>query len=68
MYAKAYLQPSQKFMVELLCKNYQKLYFRCATGFYDGGAYHKETSPLANEWISFYIIGSSAIKELPKKV
>ena len=55
-------------MVELLCKNYQKLYFRCATGFYDGGAYHKETSPFANEWISFYIIGSSAIKELPKKV
>ena len=33
----------------------------------DGGSYHIETSPLvcsANQWTSFYMIGTSVMKEL----
>ena len=35
--------------------------------FKDGGHYHIENSPLicsANQWTSFYIIGTSVMKEL----
>ena len=35
--------------------------------FYDGWPYHTETSPLicrANQWTSFYMIGTSVMKEL----
>ena len=35
--------------------------------FHDGGPYHIETSPLifrANQWIGFYMIGASTVKEL----
>ena len=35
--------------------------------FHDGGPYRIETSPLiykANQWIGFYIIGASVMKEL----
>ena len=35
--------------------------------FHDGGPYHRETSPLlssANQWIGFYVIGTSFTKEL----
>ena len=35
--------------------------------FHDGGSYHIETSPLicrANQWTGFYMIGTSAMKEL----
>ena len=40
-------------------------------GLTSGGLYHQETSPLicsANQWISFYMIGTSVINELTKKV
>ena len=39
----------------------------CVCHFHDGGSYHIETSPLicrANEWTGFYMIGTSAMKEL----
>ena len=39
--------------------------------FHDGGLYHKEISPLicsANERTSFYMIGTSVMNELTKKV
>ena len=35
--------------------------------FHDGGRYHIETSPLicrANQWIGFYMIAASVMKEL----
>ena len=35
--------------------------------FHDGGPYHIETSPLIfrpNQWIGFYMIGTSTVKEL----
>ena len=35
--------------------------------FHDGDPYHKETSPLIcreNQWGSFYMVGTSAMKEL----
>ena len=35
--------------------------------FHDGGLYHRETSPLissTNKWTDFYMIGTSAMKEL----
>ena len=37
--------------------------------FQDGGRYHIETSPLicANQWIDFYMIMASAMKELNKQ-
>ena len=37
--------------------------------FHDGGLYHIENSPLicrANQWTGFYMIGTSAMKELSK--
>ena len=39
--------------------------------FYDGGTYHKETSPLicsANKWTGFYMIGISIMKELKSEL
>ena len=39
--------------------------------FYDGGLCHKEPSLLicsANEWTSLYMIGTSAMNQLTKKV
>ena len=32
--------------------------------FHDGGRYHIETSPLANQWTGFYMTTASGMKEL----
>ena len=34
--------------------------------FQDGGRYHIETSPLANQWTGFYMITAYVLKELSK--
>ena len=54
-----------KFKEEILSHIWYKLFL--IQLFYDGGPYHKETSPLickANQWTGFSLIGSSIMKEL----
>ena len=51
-----------KVRLVIMHERLNKVYF-----FHDGGPYYIETSPLiciANQWIGFYIAGSSVRKEL----